>query len=329
MYRLDRIPLDCWRFITATDYEFFFESLSVLHIAEVPIGEITINLPARAYGHSKMRFLHMIKGLLGLFSRAIELGATRRRIMSQLSMQVSSGLHDPKKIREEWDVYWESKHKETARRFYDVVARFYRDYLIKPTLNRAIRNTFSPGDRLLHAGCGGGEVDAGVVSYAKVTALDISPNALERYRMLHDGRCECVIGDIFNLSNIGKQFNGIYNLGVMEHFQEHQIRAILKQFHQVLTKDGRIVLFWPPVYGLSVIALHTIHFVLNRILRRNIRLHPDEPTKVRSRAQVGNWLAECGFELEKFSFGIRDAFTYAIVTAKRIEHTSQKRDTAG
>ena len=77
------------------------------------------------------------------------------------------------------------------------------------------------------------------------------------------------------------------------------------------------MLFWPPVYGLSVIALRIIHFVLNQVLRRNIRLHPPEPGKMRSRRQIQKLLDESGFDLNSLSFGIRDAFTHAVVVAAK------------
>ena len=44
--------------------------------------------------------------------------------------------------------------------------------------------------------------------------------------------------------------------GVMEHFSPQEIIEILKQFNNVLIPGGKVVLLWPPVYGLSVIALH-------------------------------------------------------------------------
>ena len=226
---------------------------------------------------------------------------------------------DPSALREEWDTYWagqQQDHERKERSLYDLGAAFYRHVLIEPLLTRVIGREFSPGASLLHAGCGGGVVDKNVVSKFKVTALDISPNALAAYHARHPG-VEVRLGNVFDLSDVEARYDGIYNLGVMEHFEPEQIVAILRQFASVLKPGGKLVLLWPPVYGLSVVALHGIHFVLNRILRRDIQLHPPEPTKVSSRRQVSGFLESAGFHLRSMHFGPRDAFTYVVVVADK------------
>jgi len=313
LYRLDPIPATLFDRIESRDYEFFFESLTLLHMAGLKIGELPIDLPARTYGHSKMKLAHMVRGLLRLFRLAWKLAIIRHRSRGKTGKENA----DPAAMRDMWDKYWDSKGRDLERSTYDTIASFYRNYLIKPTLNHFIRKTFSPRAELIHAGCGGGEVDTDVVRYAKVTAVDISPNAVAKYLANHGAQAECVVMDIFHLSQLGRRFDGLYNLGVMEHFGEDQIRKILAEFNRTLKPGGRLVLFWPPVYGLSVIALKMIHFVLNHVLRRNVQLHPPEPSKVRSRRQIQKLLGESDFDLESFSFGIRDAFTYAVIVAAK------------
>jgi dolichol-phosphate mannosyltransferase len=315
LYRLDRISVSLFDRIESRDYAFFFESLTLLHVAGLKIGELPVDLPARTYGHSKMRIGHMVGGLMRLFRLAAKLAWTRRRAMQAESP--GRRTSDAEVMRDMWDGYWDGKKPHAEKSAYDVIASFYRNYLIKPSLNRFIQGSFAPRAELMHAGCGGGEVDADVVGYAKVTAVDISPNAVARYRAMHGDRAECMVADIFQLSEFGSRFDGVYNLGVMEHFSEDQLRRIFMEFNAVLKPGGRVVLFWPPVYGLSVIALHLIHFVLNRILRRGVQLHPPEPTKLRSRRQIEELLRESGLKLQSISFGVRDALTYAVVVAQK------------
>jgi SAM-dependent methyltransferase len=234
-------------------------------------------------------------------------------------MEKSSVLSsNSESLRDEWDTYWAGRrHVRAERSMYDVGAQFYRRYLIEPLLTSVLAREFEPGTKLLHAGCGGGEVDKRVVSDFQVTALDISPNALELYRSRHPD-VDAIIKNIFDLSDLSARFDGIYNLGVMEHFSPQEITEILKQFNRVLKRDGKVVLLWPPVYGLSVIALHGIHFVLNKVLRRDIQLHPPEPTKVSSRRQIASFLDAAGFRLRSMQFGPRDAFTYVVVVADKV-----------
>ena len=238
-------------------------------------------------------------------------------MMDRAMEKSAASTSDAKTLRNDWDAYWAGhRHDRTERSIYDVGAQFYRRYLIEPLLTSVLAREFEAGAKLLHAGCGGGEVDKRVVSDFRVTALDISPNALELYRARNPG-VEAVIANIFDLSEFREKFDGLYNLGVMEHFSPAEIVEILKQFNSVLKPGGKIVLLWPPVYGLSVIALHIIHFVLNRIMRRNIQLHPLEPTKVSSRRQVESYLAAAGFRLRSMQFGPRDAFTYVVIAAEK------------
>jgi ubiquinone/menaquinone biosynthesis C-methylase UbiE len=83
---------------------------------------------------------------------------------------------------------------------------------------------------VLHAGCGSGQVDEYIVNYIRITALDISPNALRIYKKIHGEKCSTVLGTIFELPFPDQSFDGIYNLGVMEHFTEDDIQKILRSF---------------------------------------------------------------------------------------------------
>ena len=78
-YRLSRISDELLAMISSRDYEFFFESLAVLHEAKLRIGEVPVTCGAQTYGRSKMKFRHMLRGLLRLFNLRLNLGSMKRR----------------------------------------------------------------------------------------------------------------------------------------------------------------------------------------------------------------------------------------------------------
>ncbi len=315
LYNLDKIPQDVFKLVESNGYSFFFESLYILLLNGLKIREVSISLPARTYGSSKMSLNDAWKSLTFLFQTYYLSKIYKDSYIYSPQFMPARKLNE--KGEDEWDEYWRTERKK-RKVLYDALAVFYRKYIIKRTLNHYLTKTFKKGAFLLHAGCGGGQVDEDVVNYAKITALDISIEALNRYKWLYKNKCKVVHGSIFKIPSKNQNFDGIYNLGVMEHLTDKEIKVTLDEFNRILKKNGKILLFWPPAFGASVLFLNTVHFILNGILKKNIRLHPHEITKVTSRKQIGNILARSGFELEKFDFGPRDFFTYTIIVGKKL-----------
>jgi dolichol-phosphate mannosyltransferase len=70
VYRLGRIPQELIDQLNSRNYEFFFESLTLMHRRGLSIVEVPIDLPARTYGESKMQLRHMFGGLYRLMRLA-------------------------------------------------------------------------------------------------------------------------------------------------------------------------------------------------------------------------------------------------------------------
>jgi 2-polyprenyl-3-methyl-5-hydroxy-6-metoxy-1,4-benzoquinol methylase len=217
-----------------------------------------------------------------------------------------------------WDSYWNrSDSIGFFESIYSKVASFYRRKLIGPRLSFVLSTNFSSGAVLLHAGCGAGEVDLFVPKHLTVTALDVSKEAIQQYKILHES-AKAIEADLLSMNTEGYKFDGIYNLGVMEHFSKTQVDSILKTFYSLLESRGRIVLFWPPVYGSSVIFLSMVHFLLKILKGRNFHpLHPDEPNKLTSRNKIRKQLKSNGFKLISMRMSPRDLFTYSVVVAQK------------
>jgi dolichol-phosphate mannosyltransferase len=66
VYAMDKVPQDLIDNLESANYDFFFESLTLLHRRGLSIAEVPIDLPARVYGHSKMQLKHILGGFFRL-----------------------------------------------------------------------------------------------------------------------------------------------------------------------------------------------------------------------------------------------------------------------
>jgi dolichol-phosphate mannosyltransferase len=315
LYRLDRIPAGLFDIVSSMSYSFFFESLYVLWLNGFRIKEIPLELPARTYGHSKMALKDVLRStwlLVYLFFK------TRVDRQALLYTEPFTDVKDlaPTQAQDEWDAYWLSKKKPGAL-IYDLIAAFYRKFIIKDSLNHFIGKAFDSNAQILHAGCGSGQVDTDIANRMSITAMDISAQALSIYRKFQPKSVQLIHGSIFAIPAADSAYDGVYNLGVMEHFTEGEIREVLNEFNRVVKPGGKIVLFWPPSYGVTVRVLGAVHWVLHKMGKTEIKLHPDEITHVRSRNQMRSYLENSGFSLVDFYFGPRDLFTQAVVTGRK------------
>jgi ubiquinone/menaquinone biosynthesis C-methylase UbiE len=248
----------------------------------------------------------------------------------ELAERLAPGSNDPTKHDEQgWDVYWEAQKTNRGAALYDAVASFYRRWIIRPSLNAFAEKYFPPGGDVLHAGCGSGQVDLDIRNHVKLTGLDISVKALELYKKTNKGHCQILHGSIFEIPLPAESMDGVYNLGVMEHFTEHEIRTILAEFHRVLRPGGRAILFWPPELGLSGVFLRAVTAAFAAAGQPNKRFHPREITRVQSRQHVTELLASSGFRVLQYYFGPKDAFTYAVIVAEKSMRRSTSVGEAG
>jgi dolichol-phosphate mannosyltransferase len=316
VYQLSAIPQNLWRLVRSGGYSFFFESLFVLHGNGFAIEEMPIALPARTYGSSKMCLRETWRSAFRLLKlywaglRRPDSFLLERPIPPILSGD--SPLEDP----QGWDSYW-TRGQEKSRRVYSIIASIYRRLAIRRNLNHFMHKHFPPGARLLHAGCGSGQVDATLSREMRITAVDISIPALESYRRNNPGAEAVRHGDILDLSDVPDGiFDGAYNLGVVEHFTEDQIVRILVEMRRMVIPGGKVVIFWPHRRATSVFILKLIHRMLDLIRRpggESVRLHPAEISLLASREQARQLVERAGINLVEYSFGLRDLLVQAVV----------------
>jgi len=324
-YRLTTIPGRLFDLVASGGYSFFFESLYVLHRNRFRIAEIPVPLPKRTYGSSKMSLREIRTSVELLVVTCFKALFNPEKF--DLGEDVEVVETDPR-LRDEqgWDAYWDGRKTHAGGLLYDAIASFYRRWIIRPSLNRFVKRHFAPGARVLHAGCGSGQVDADIRHHVSITGLDISVNALRLYTKVNRGHCRALHGSLFRIPLPDGAMDGVYNLGVMEHFTEEEIRRILREFHRVLKESGRAVVFWPPEFGLSVLFFKGLGWGFRHVLgRKDVKFHPDEITRARSRRHLTAIFESERFRVLDYSFGPRDLFTYAVVAAERLPPALRER----
>ena len=314
LYDLRRIPRELFELVTARAYAFFFESLFILCRNGVRIREIPIVLPARVYGNSKLTAREGVRSgrfLVKLFfAHLTNPGRFQRsRSIDRLRPELTES--------QGWDEYWSEKRTALGT-LYDLVAAVYRR-VIRHNLRRYAERSFAAGARVLHAGCGSGQVDADLHRRVRVTAVDVSERALRLYARNNPRASRIEQASIFDLPFEAGAFDGVYNLGVLEHFDRREIGEILGEFHRVLKPRGKLVVFWPHRRGSSVLFLHALRRLIGLVARAQPKFHPDEISLLGSRAEVAALLRDTGFVLREYSFGIRDLFVQCVIVAERVE----------
>ncbi len=313
VYDLETIPRRLFDLVTEKGYAFFFQSMFIVQENDYRIAEVPIVLPARTYGHSKMSMLEVSRSVeqLGKLFLARQANPAQFRLGRRVA-DLDPALADP----QNWDNYWEKKDKAGALA-YDIVASVYRNLFIKSNLNRVIHEEFAKGANLLHAGCGSGQVDADLHDYVDVTAVDISPQALHRYTRENPGVHDVRHADILKLPFADASFDGVYNLGVVEHFEGAQLSGLFSELARVTRPGGKVVTFWPHKLATSAMVLDSIHYVLNDVMKKDVQLHPPEPSRIGSRDEAQRAFSDAGLDLVRYDFGARDLFVQAIAIGKR------------
>lgn len=219
--------------------------------------------------------------------------------------------------RETWDRHWRSLQGGDASLFGTLVSLVRRTVLCRAVRHYTDRY-FPPGGFQVEAGCGTGQSSATMRALdRRLVGLDFSfPALLEARRGAAPHRA-FLRGDIRALPFRDGSLTGVWNLGVMEHFQQEDGLAILRELRRVLAPGACAILFWPPEFGLSRWVLAPFEWVRSRTSGRPFHFFPDEVNRLRSPRHARELLAAAGFEPAAVDFTPRDAFIHIVAVGRR------------
>ncbi len=216
--------------------------------------------------------------------------------------------------KKEWDRYWQTASEKKS--FLGDVFTAYRKQILARGLSHYVEKYFPKKGIFVEAGSGSSQTSVRLKKHKrKFIAVDISSEALSEAKK-NPLISKTIRADIRKLPFPDSSIDGIWNLGVMEHFSKDDIQKILLEFRRVLKKDGVLLLFWPPRYAPYHYFFRFIHF-LGRLMGKEWQFFPDEPSQLKSKKEAEIILRNAGFSA-KIHFSFRDGFTYLVVVSEKI-----------
>lgn len=151
---------------------------------------------------------------------------------------------DVEEARKSWNRYW----SQVA--WIGWFADFYRKQFLSRPMSRMIEKYFPPNGVFLEAGCGSA-TDTFFYNKKERTfiGMDISEEAL-RIASRQKNIDEVRMGDICDMPFPHSHFDGIWNLGVMEHFSPAAMKSAFSEMRRTLKPGGHLILLWPSVWNL-------------------------------------------------------------------------------
>tara|TARA_Y100000310_G_scaffold341490_1_gene440797 strand:+ start:501 stop:1142 length:642 start_codon:yes stop_codon:yes gene_type:complete len=205
-----------------------------------------------------------------------------------------------------WDDYWK---KDTKSSIFTLV----RTKIIASSLSSTLEKYFPKTGKFVDCGSGSSETSIKILKHQReLIALDLSKIALEKVKNNKKlPMTSTVNASIFDMPFQNESIDGIWNLGVMEHFHKEDILKILNEFNRVLKKDSYCILLWPAVYGPVNILFSFLGFFLRK------QYFPDEVSLYNGKKWINNIVKDSKFKLVKVNWPLKGGLIYHEVILRK------------
>lgn len=229
-------------------------------------------------------------------------------LLEQKPQQTSANASD-------WDQHWASL--ETGRFLFSLGAKIVRRFIFQPAVAWYGARYFPESGTFVEMGCGSAYSSARLTKHQRTfIGLDFSANALHSARTA--GRMDALLqADIFALPCQANSIDGIWKLGVMEHFTEPEIQLCLSEFRRVLKPGGVIVMFWPTRRNTSRWILAPIEKIISAWKGSAFTFFPGEISRLKSKRQARAVMESAGFNIAALDFNWRTVFIHMVIVATK------------
>jgi SAM-dependent methyltransferase len=222
-------------------------------------------------------------------------------------------------LEKEWTEHWKKINKKES--FFGRILNWYRYNIIANAVKYYFDRYFPKKGTYIEMGSGTSQTSIKIIKrQRKLIAFDISKPALEEAKKIPQID-SVILGDIFKTKLKSNSVDGIWNLGVMEHFTEKEIIKILNEFERVSKPGAHMILFWPPKFGSSELVLGFFEFFINiknKITgKKPFHFFPGEITRLKSKAHARRIIEKTSLKFVDAHFNARDGFTHIVVICKK------------
>ncbi len=206
-----------------------------------------------------------------------------------------------------WEDYWSKTNRSIIGKFLE----FYRRCILASAVNYYLNKFFSRHGIFIECGSGTAQTSMKIKKFGRrLVALDIA------YPVLLSLKDNNVMdyklnADALHLPFKDSSLQGIWNVGVMEHFSKDEMDRCFREFNRVLMDDGKLVLFWPLKYAPYQIFLSFLKMIFGSRLG-----FPYEPSRLSSKKEARNIAERYGFDAKVY-FSLRDMYTFAAVVCQK------------
>lgn len=172
---------------------------------------------------------------------------------------MKSELTSVKHEHEQWDYLFKLENKKNHNKLYS--SYWWQEYYGQ--IARTVSQYISPSSKILEAGCGSGKASIVLGEALDITLLDISAEALKFAdliaRRFGSSKVKFQEGDIFNLPFKDMEFDFVWNVGVIEHYETQQAIQIVANMINATKKGGHIAVGVPNFKSPQIIKAKLIN----------------------------------------------------------------------
>lgn len=216
-----------------------------------------------------------------------------------------------------WSNHWSEIHQECfSQKFFSL----YRKTVFARTVRYFTEHYFPPFGIFLEAGSGTSETSMRIDKKGGarlLVAIDIVLPILSECQSIMDVR---VCGDIFHLPFQKNSLDGVWNVGVMEHFNRTEIDQIMREYQRALKRNGRVILLWPGTGSLPQKILSVAEKMMNlKRRKRRFQFHPEEISQLKSGGEGRNILEKNGFKPVHIDSGLKTLMAFKTLIGEKNE----------